>query len=104
MRPQIRRLLENLRDIPALILSRFLDVLAWNDLATAVFKDFTTVRRQERNFLRMLFLDPDFRARFVDWGPAARAAVGVARATAPHEPRLAHLISELSLSDPEFRT
>lgn len=58
VRPQVRQLLENLRDIPALVLSRFLDVLAWNDLATAVFKDFATVRRQERNFLRMLFLDP----------------------------------------------
>ena len=52
----------------------------------------------------MLFLDPEFRGRFVDWGPAARAAVGFIHATGPHEPRLAHLISELSLSDPEFRT
>jgi transcriptional regulator with XRE-family HTH domain len=30
VRPQVRRLLENLRDIPALVLSRFLDILAWN--------------------------------------------------------------------------
>jgi hypothetical protein len=69
-------------------------------------KDFATVRRQERNFLRMLFLDPEFRARYVDWEPLARMCVGFVRGAVgtASEPRLAHLIGELSLSDPDFRT
>ena len=75
-----------------------------NQLAKAVFKDFATIRRQDRNFLRMLFLDADVRSRFVDWEPVARAAVAFVRAAAPSEPRLVHLIGELSLSDTEFRT
>jgi transcriptional regulator with XRE-family HTH domain len=106
VRPQTHQLLGNLHDSPAMVLSRYLDVLAWNELAAAVFKDFATVRRDERNFLRMLFLDPDFRGRFVDWAPVARAAVGFVRAAAgpPSEPRLANLIGELSLSDADFRT
>src|SRR6476659_4990052 len=104
VRPQTRQLLENLRDTAALVLGRYLDVLAWNDLATAVIKDFATIRRQDRNFLRMLFLDPDVRSRFVDWEPVARAAVAFVRAAAPSEPRLVNLIGELSLSDTEFRT
>jgi len=106
VRPQTHQLLENLRDSPAVVLSRYLDVLAWNQLAAAVFKDFATVRRNERNFLRMLFLDADFRGRFVDWEPVARAAVGFVRASAdaPFEPRLAKLIGELSLADADFRT
>jgi transcriptional regulator with XRE-family HTH domain len=106
VRPQTRQLLENLRDSPALVLGRYLDVLAWNHLAAAVLKDFATIRRQERNLLRMLFLDSDVRGRHVDWEPVARAAVGFVRAAAgpPYEPRLANLIGELSLSDPEFRT
>jgi transcriptional regulator with XRE-family HTH domain len=104
VRPQTRKLLENLRDTPALVLGRYLDVLAWNQLAKAVFKDFATIRRQDRNFLRMLFLDEDIRSRFVDWEPVARAAVAFVRAAAPSEPRLVHLIGELSLSDTEFRT
>jgi transcriptional regulator with XRE-family HTH domain len=105
VRPQTRQLLENLRDSPALVLGRYLDVLAWNHLAAAVIKDFETVPRQQRNMLRMLFLDPDVRGRHVDWEPVARGAVGFVRAVAgpPHEPRLAHLIGELSLSDPDFR-
>jgi len=104
VRPQTRKLLENLRDTPALVLGRYLDVLAWNQLAKAVFKDFATIRRQDRNFLRMLFLDADVRSRFVDWEPVARAAVAFVRAAAPSEPRLVNLIGELSLSDTEFRT
>lgn len=105
VRPQTRRLLENLRDSPALVLGRYLDVLAWNHLAAVVIKDFDTVPRQERNMLRMLFLDPDVRARHVDWEPVARGAVGFVRAAGPpYEPRLAHLIGELSLSDADFRT
>ena len=105
VRPQTRRLLENLRDSPALVLGRYLDVLAWNHLAAVVIKDFDTVPRPERNMLRMLFLDPDVRGRHVDWEPVARGAVGFVRAAGPpYEPGLAHLIGELSLSDPDFRT
>jgi transcriptional regulator with XRE-family HTH domain len=104
VRHQTRQLLENLRDTPALVLGRYLDILAWNHLATAVIRNFATIRRQDRNLLRMLFLDPDVRSRFVDWEPIARATVGFVRTAAPSEPRLVNLIGELSLSDTEFRT
>ena len=104
VRPQTRQLLENLRDTPALVFGRYLDLLAWNQLATAVFKDFAAIPRQERNFLRMLFLDADVRGRFVDWEHVARTSVAFFRAAAPTEPRLAHLVGELSLADPDFRT
>jgi hypothetical protein len=54
----------------------------------------------------MLFLDADFRGRFVDWEPVARAAIGFVRASvdAPFAPGLANLIGELSLADADFRT
>jgi transcriptional regulator with XRE-family HTH domain len=106
VRQPTRQLLENLRDTPAMVLGRHLEILAWNHLATLVFKDFATVRGQERNFLRMLFLDPDVRARYADWEPLARFCVGFVRADsgAASEPRLAQLIGELSLSDEDFRT
>ena len=104
VRPQTHQLLENLRDTPALVFGQYLDVLAWNHLAKAVFKDFATIPRQERNFLRMLFLDADVRSRFLDWAFVARAAVAFFRAAAPSESRLAHLIGELSIADPDFRT
>jgi hypothetical protein len=106
VRQPTRQLLENLRDAPAVVLGRHLDVLAWNHLATLVFKDFATVRRHDRNFLRMLFLDPDVRARYADWEPLARFCVDFVRAdtAAASTQRLAQLIGELSLSDADFRT
>jgi transcriptional regulator with XRE-family HTH domain len=104
--PQTYALLDNLRDSPAMVLGRYMDILAWNRLATAVFTDFAAVPRRERNFLRMLFLDPSVRARYADWSPIARICVGYVRAAAEGqgEERLSELIGELSLRDPDFRT
>jgi transcriptional regulator with XRE-family HTH domain len=104
--PQLQQLLDNLRDSPAIVLGRFLDVLAWNRLAEAVFRDFAEVPRRQRNFLRMLFLDPQVRDRYADWPPIARICVGFVRGAADGsgEPHLAALIGELSLQDADFRT
>jgi transcriptional regulator with XRE-family HTH domain len=104
--PQTRMLLDNLRDSPALLLGRYLDILAWNRLATAVFTDFAALPRRESNFLRLLFLDPTVRGRYVDWSDIARICVGYVRAAAEghDEPRLSELIGDLSLRDPDFRT
>lgn len=91
-------LLDNLRDSPAMVLGRYMDILAWNRLATAVFTDFAAVPRRERNFLRMLFLDPAVRERYVNWSSIARICVGYVRAAAEgqSEERLSELIGDLS--------
>ena len=104
--PQLQLLVDNLQDCPAMILGRWLDILGWNSLATAVFRDFAAVPVSQRNFLRMLFLDPQVRDRYVDWPTMARICVGSVRATTEGvvEPRLAALVGELALSDADFRT
>jgi transcriptional regulator with XRE-family HTH domain len=104
--PQTRMLLDNLRDSPAVLLGPYLDVLAWNRLAAAVFTDFAAVPRRERNFLRLLFLDPTVRGRYLDWSDIARICVWYVRTAAEghDEPRLKELIGELSLRDADFRT
>jgi transcriptional regulator with XRE-family HTH domain len=103
--PQLQLLVDNLRDTPALVMGRWLDVLAWNQLATAVFRDFAAVPARRRNFLRMLFVDPQVRDRYADWHPIAHNCVGFVRATTEGivEPRLAVLVGELSLRDADFR-
>jgi MmyB-like transcription regulator ligand binding domain len=99
-------LLDSLRDSPAILLGPYLDILAWNQLATAVFTDFAALPRRERNFLRLLFLDPAVRGRYVDWSAMARICVGYVRTAAEgrDDPRLSELIGDLSLRDPDFRT
>ena len=103
---QLQLLVENLHECPAMVLGRWFDVLAWNPFATAVFRDFAAVPLRQRNFLRMLFLDPQVRDRYVDWPAIARVCVGLVRAATEGavESNLANLVGELSLRDADFRT
>ncbi|MFF5275413.1 helix-turn-helix domain-containing protein [Streptomyces sp. NPDC000133] len=106
VRPQLQRLLDELTDAPALVLGRHMDILAWNSLAAALIKDFDALPRPECNYLRLAFVDPDVRRLFTDWETTARTCVAYLRMDAmqyPDDPRLAALVGELSVKDPDFR-
>ncbi|POX60432.1 transcriptional regulator [Streptomyces sp. Ru62] len=107
VRPAMRRLLGQLRDTPALILGRRLDILAWNQAATALYTDFAAVPADRRNYLRLLFTDPTIRGMHQDWEHDARDAVAALRmeaAAGPDDTDLATLVGELTAQDPDFRT
>ncbi|MFH8706264.1 helix-turn-helix domain-containing protein [Streptomyces rubrogriseus] len=107
VRPQLRRLLDDLTHTPALVLGRRTDILAWNPPAAALFTDFALLPRDERNFVRLVFRDPAVRALYTDWPYMARACVAQLRMEAaqdPHDPRLSALVAELSAQDSDFRT
>ncbi|MEV0070498.1 helix-turn-helix transcriptional regulator [Amycolatopsis sp. NPDC050768] len=106
VRDQTRRLLASL-DLPALVVGRALDVLAWNPVAAALFAEFGALEPERRNMVRMVFLDPDYRAMVADWPQVARECVAYLRRDAGHypdDPRLAALVEEVSAADPDFRT
>jgi transcriptional regulator with XRE-family HTH domain len=106
IRPQTQLLLDNLIDTPAIALGRCLDVLAWNTLAACVFTDFGTIPVRLRNFVRMLFLDDDVRGRYEDWPSMARICTAFFRMSVverPDDPRLAEIVGELAVRDPDFR-
>lgn len=105
--PQLRQLLSTMHDIPALILNRRMDVLAWNRGAAALLTDFGALAPAERNLIRLTFLDDAYRSLYADWPGAARECVAVLRMEAgrcPGDQALAALIGELSVRDPDFRT
>ncbi|MFF4756497.1 helix-turn-helix transcriptional regulator [Streptomyces sp. NPDC002514] len=105
--PRLRQLLDTMPDIPAMVLSRRMDVLAWNPAAAALLTDFAALPPAERNLIRLTFLDADFRALYDDWPRAARECVAVLRMEAgrtPNDPALTALVGELSVQDPDFRT
>ncbi|WP_328354752.1 helix-turn-helix transcriptional regulator [Streptomyces sp. NBC_00457] len=107
VQPQLRRLLDDLTNTPALVLGRCTDILAWNPLAAALFTDFALLPEHRRNFVRLVFCDPKVRALYTDWDYMARACVAQLRMEAardPENPRLAMLVGELSVRDPDFRT
>ncbi|MFE9359968.1 helix-turn-helix domain-containing protein [Streptomyces olivaceoviridis] len=105
VRPPMRRLLDQLTHTPALVLGKRLDILAWNQAATALYTDFAALPPARRNYIRLLFTD--LRAMHRDWNHDARDAVAALRMEAaadPDDPELTRLVRELSAQDPDFRT
>ncbi|SDG48047.1 Helix-turn-helix domain-containing protein [Lentzea fradiae] len=100
--PELRRLMNRWDDCPALVVDRALDVLARNDLATALHSGFTL----GDNLVRMTFLDPFGRRFFTDWDRVAGETVGHLRLATGHQPghpRLRDLVAEASAGSARFR-
>lgn len=66
--------------IPAHISDYTWNVLGWNAMTTKVFGDLSKKRPEERNFLWMLFTDPDYKQLIVNWEFYAREFVARFRA------------------------
>jgi transcriptional regulator with XRE-family HTH domain len=106
-RPAMRRLIGQLTETPAIVLGPRLDILAWNPVATALYTDFARIPPRRRNYVRLLFTDPVFRALHAEWECDARTVVATLRMAAakdPDDPELAVLVGELSVQDADFRT
>jgi transcriptional regulator with XRE-family HTH domain len=106
IRPGMQRLLDSMEDVPAFVLGRRMDLLAWNRLAAALIADFASMTPKERNVPRMVFLDPASHDFYPDWDAVAAESVDYLRMYAgryPDDPELAELVGELSIHSPEFR-
>ncbi|MEU6829370.1 helix-turn-helix transcriptional regulator [Nocardia beijingensis] len=100
--PGLLRLMNAWPHTPALVLGRYLDVLAANPLAAAV----NSCSVPGVNQVRMVFLDPEAHDLYLDWPTIAADTVASLRATAGadlDDPRLTELVGELSLKSEEFR-
>lgn len=95
--------------IPAYILGRTWDVLAWNKAAATLFAGWLDKRMDDqeppRNLLRFVFFEAAARELIVDWPTRASRLVAEFRAdcrTRREEPALLRLIEELTAGSPEF--
>ncbi|WP_067697360.1 helix-turn-helix transcriptional regulator [Nocardia jejuensis] len=105
VRPGLRRLLDS-ADVPAYIVGRGTDVLAWNQLTAALITDFSALPPRERNLARLVFLDEGMRELYEDWPGKAADVVAYLRLDATRNPadvEIAALIDELSTASAEFR-
>jgi transcriptional regulator with XRE-family HTH domain len=103
--PRLQRVLDTLDGSPALLRTATWDVVAWNRAAAVVLNDYGSMPPTERNLLRLIFLDPEARARSPDWEDAARFVVGVFRGDAARAGAVATaqpLIEELCARSPDF--
>ncbi|MFF2775984.1 helix-turn-helix domain-containing protein [Streptomyces sp. NPDC058052] len=94
-----RRLLDQLTESPAVVLSDTMDVLAWNRLAAALLTDFAEVPEADRNYVWLLFNDSALRDRYGDWAAGARSCVAYLRmhtARGPRDPRLQRLLARMT--------
>jgi transcriptional regulator with XRE-family HTH domain len=95
------RLIDEL-PFPAIVSSRYQDVLAANPMAQALSPGFAP----GQNFLYWRLLDPAARELYVDWDEATEVAVSGLREAAgtdPDDPRMQALIAELSSTSARFR-
>ncbi len=105
VRPGVQLILDGMERVPAFVVGRRLDVLAWNALADAL-SGFGLMTAGERNVARQVFLDPAARDLFPDWSAVAAQTVAQLHLNAGHhpdEPGMAALIGELSLKSEDFR-
>ena len=103
--PRLQRVLDCLDPSPALVRNAAYDVIAWNRATAGMLFDYGSLPPEDRNILRIIFLDPRARAVHPDWEGMARFMVGTFRveaaragATAQVEP----LVEELCRRSPDF--
>ena len=106
VRPGLLRLLAAVEPLPAFVVGPWLDLLAWNPTASALFCGFERRSPAERNMARLIFLDPEIRELFCagGWdGSGLVAALRVRCERDEHDARVEALISELIERSPLFR-
>ena len=105
-----RQLLAAMAEVPALVLDRRNDVLAWNRLGHALLAghlpaESPGTQGDRPNVTRMLFLDDHYRELYINWDEEAQLAVASLRLVAgrhPDDRRLAELVGQLTLQCDEF--
>ncbi|MFF7235868.1 helix-turn-helix domain-containing protein [Streptomyces collinus] len=106
VRAALCQLLDTMDGVPAYVVGRRAEILAWNRMAAALFGDWGRLPAGERNWARLVFLRPEYRELFVDWEQKAIDIVCALRMDAgcfPDDPRLSALVGELSVKSEEFR-
>jgi transcriptional regulator with XRE-family HTH domain len=107
VRPSVLRLMDRFTDLPALLLSAQLDMLAWNPMAAALIGDFSALAPAERNIAWQRFAVGGGRVRSAPGEQAAldRALVATLLdvvARYPHDPVPRRLVARLRARSTEF--
>jgi len=106
IRPGIRRIVDGMTTMPALLRNRRLDILHANALGRALHAEVYEDASGTPNPARYVFLDPRSRAFYVDWDRAANDMTALLRSEAARsrdDPALAALVDELLARSEEFR-
>ncbi|WP_168120788.1 helix-turn-helix transcriptional regulator [Paenibacillus sp. HB172176] len=79
----LQNLVNQLR-YPSFIANEFADIIVWNRGAELIVADFVQLPEDERNMVLLLFLDPEYPKRLVNWEEFARYMTALIRAGFDH--------------------
>jgi transcriptional regulator with XRE-family HTH domain len=106
VRPTLVRLLEALEPMPAVVLGRRCEVLAWNRAGAALDEVVARQPPEERNVARRVILDPTARELYPDWESLAQEVADVLRLNSARfsdDLQLAALVEELLRKSRDFQ-
>ncbi|MDH6137570.1 transcriptional regulator with XRE-family HTH domain [Kitasatospora sp. MAA4] len=107
VRPELRRMLEHMTQIAALVINDRFDVLGANALGARMFEPVLTGQNANPNMARHLFLDPaaaDFYLEWSDVAAATAAQLRLVHARSPADTELTALIDDLTTGSVAFGT
>jgi transcriptional regulator with XRE-family HTH domain len=107
VRPALQFMLDSITGAPAFIGNHYLDIVAANQLAYALYSEMYRGPVRPANHSRFIFLDPNARDFYPNWELAADTNVAILRTQSgrnPFDKRLSDLVGELSTRSEEFRT
>ncbi|MGC7103134.1 helix-turn-helix transcriptional regulator [Amycolatopsis lurida] len=104
--PRLQQLLDSMPAVPAYVVGRRTELLAWNRPAQLVFGGVFVLETAHRSIARQIFLNPMARQRFENWEDKAVAVTSRLRlgfGRFPGDRLLTDLIDELTAVNSEFR-
>ncbi|MGU3290855.1 helix-turn-helix domain-containing protein [Williamsia sp. M5A3_1d] len=107
IRPGVQQMIDAMTHVPVVVQNGRLEVVATNQLGTALFAPMFDASHRPANFARYVFLDPGAERFYRDWHDSAEQLVTVLRGEAgraPYDRALTDLIGELSTRSDVFRT
>ncbi|MBO0840797.1 MAG: transcriptional regulator, partial [Sciscionella sp.] len=105
VRPGLRLLLDSMDNVPAFIVGRGMEVLAWNTLGNALC-GLDKMPPDQRSIVRYFVLNEQARDLYPDWETVIAETVAFLRLEAgryPDDEELAALVGELSIKSATFR-
>jgi hypothetical protein len=106
VRPEVKRIVDAMVGMPAMVRNRRLDILYANALGYGLYSEMYRNPIRPANSARFVFLDPQAPGFFLDWDAAAADMVALLRAEtgrSPADRALAELVEELSGRSDRFR-
>jgi hypothetical protein len=91
--------------VPALVMTRRWDIVAWNHLISRIYRDYSKIPRAERNLLRIILTDRKYQSDPVAYDVIARKLLGEFRVDFGRyasDPQFEQLVAELKQTAPGF--